>query len=86
MMIEMSEKESQLNRLLETLGPRLATPKAELVKEIEAQLTTLLGIEVREAFDAVAASQHYPAPSLNLDRVHKSALLLIAYVLEKTTS
>jgi hypothetical protein len=85
MMIEMSEKESQLNRLLEELAPRLATPKAELVKEIEAQLTTLLGIEAREAFDAVAAAQHYPAPSLNLDRAHKSALLLIAYVLEKTT-
>jgi hypothetical protein len=41
----------------------------------------LLGIEAREAFDAVAASQYYPAPSLNLERVHKSALVLLAHVL-----
>jgi hypothetical protein len=85
MMVDMSEKESQLNRLLETLAPRLTTPKAELVKEIEARLTTLLGIEAREAFDAVAAAQHYPAPSPNLDRVHKSALVLLAHVLGGAT-
>lgn len=79
----MTEKELQLEQLLETLAPSLTTPKVELVKEIEAQLTVLLGIKVKEAFIAVAAAQHYQSPSLNLDRVHKSALVLITYVLEK---
>jgi translation initiation factor 2 alpha subunit (eIF-2alpha) len=85
MTLEMSEKELHLEHLLEALASRLTTPKSELVKEIEAQLTTLLGIEAREAFDAVAAAQHYPAPSLNLDRVHKSALILLAHVLGEAT-
>jgi predicted transcriptional regulator len=82
-MLSMSEKELQLEQLLETLAPRLTTPKAELVQEIEAQLTALLGIEVREAFVAVATAQRYQSPSLNLDRVHKSTLVLLAYVLDK---
>lgn len=82
--LSMSEKESHLVQLLEALAPRLSSPKAELVKEIEAQLTTLLGIEVQDAFTAIAAAQHHPALSLNLDRAHKSALVLISYVLEKT--
>lgn len=82
-MLIMSEKESQLDRLLEALAPRLSRPKAELVKEIEAQLTVLLEIEVREAFVAVAAVQRYQSPSLNLDRAHKSTLVLLAYVLDK---
>lgn len=63
------------------LGPRLTTAKADLVVEIEARLTDLLGIDVREAFRAVAAAQHHTAPSLGLDRIHKSALVVIAHVL-----
>jgi hypothetical protein len=31
-MLSMGEKELQLEQLLETLAPRLTTPKAELVK------------------------------------------------------
>jgi hypothetical protein len=80
---EVSENEAQLNCLIEALSPRLSTQKAELVKEIEAQLTALLGVEVREVFERVAATQHHPASSPNLDRVHKSALVLLAHVLEK---
>lgn len=82
----MSEKELQLERLLETLAPRLTTPKAELVKEIEAQLSAHLGIDVKEAFVAVAAAQRYQSPSLNLDRAHKSTLVLLAYVLGKAAT
>lgn len=72
-----------MERLLETLAPRLTTPKAELVKEIEAQLSALLGIGVREAFVVVAAAQRYQSPSLNLNRAHKSTLALLSYVLDK---
>jgi predicted transcriptional regulator len=83
MIREVSENEAQLNRLIEALAPRLSTPKAELVKEIEDRLTALLGVEVREVFERVAAAQHHPASSPNLDRVHKSALVLLAHVLGK---
>jgi hypothetical protein len=38
-------------------------------------------MEVAQAFRAVAARQRHNAPSLNLDRVHKSALVLVAHVL-----
>lgn len=82
-MLKMSEKELQMDQLLEALTPLLTIPKAGLVKEIEAQLTELLGIEVREAFAAVAAAQRYQSPPLNLDRAHKSTLVLLAYVLDK---
>jgi hypothetical protein len=60
-----------LARLLSALAPRLLTAKAELVAEIEARMSVLLGVEVREAFRAVAAQQQHAAPSMNLDRAHK---------------
>jgi hypothetical protein len=82
-MLEEGEKELRGNCLLEDVAPRLATPKAELVKEIEAQLKVLMGVDVREAFERVAVAQHHPASSINLDRVHKSALVLLAHVLER---
>jgi len=72
----------QLGDLIEVLAPRLQTPKAELVAEIERRLSEYLGIEVSEAFTAVAKQQRYSAESLNLERVHKSALVLIDYVLK----
>ena len=75
------KQNSQLADLLEALAPRLLMPKAELVAEIEASLTACLGVEVREAFRAVAGHQRHTASSLNLDRVHKSALVLIAQAL-----
>jgi hypothetical protein len=80
------EQNSQLTDLLESLAPRLHTPKAALVAEIEARLTDCLGVEVREAFRAVAEQQHHTAPALNLDRMHKSALVLIAHVLAEMAS
>lgn len=74
-------KDSQLDVLLDELAPRLHTPKAVLVAEIEMRLTALLGIEAGEAFRAVAVRQQHAASSLNLDRVHKSGLVLLAHVL-----
>ncbi len=76
-----SDKDLQLARVLDALAPRLETPKAELVAEIEMRLTELLGVEVGEVFRAVAASQRHDAQSMNLDRVHKSALVILAHVL-----
>ena len=48
-------EDDRLARLLLALAPRLNMPKAELVAEIEAQMSVLLGVEVHEAFRAVAA-------------------------------
>ena len=79
-------KDSQLDGLLDALLPRLHTPKAALVGEIETRLTALLGVEVGEAFHAVAAKQQHAASSLNLDRVHKSTLVLVAHVLEEAVN
>ena len=76
-----SDKDLRLARVLDALAPRLETPKAELVAKIETRLTELLGVEVGEAFRAVAASQRHDAQSMNLDRAHKSALVIIAHVL-----
>ncbi len=81
-----SEKDSQLARLLDRFAPRLQTPKDDLVAEIEACLTALLGVEVKEAFRAVAAKQNHSAHSMNFDRAHKSALVLLAHVLTEETS
>jgi hypothetical protein len=36
---------------------------------------------VREAFSSVAKKQRYSAESLNLERAHKPALVLVAHVL-----
>ncbi len=78
-----TERDSQIPRLLDDLAPRLQTPKSELIAEIEARLTGILGLEVEEVFRAVAERQHHTASSLNLDRAHKSALVLIAHALAK---
>lgn len=80
------DRDSPLDGLLDTLAPRLLRPKAELVAEIETRLTALLGVEVGEAFRAVAGRQRHAASSLNLDRAHKPALVLVAHVLEEAMS
>jgi hypothetical protein len=80
------KQHTQLADLMETLAPRLRRPKAALVEEIEARLTDLLGVEVHAAFRAVAEQQQITGLSLNLDRAHKSALVLITYVLAEMAS
>ena len=81
-----SDKDLRLARVLDALAPRLETPKAELVAEIEMRLTELLGVEVGEVFRAVAASQRHDARSMNLDRAHKSALVILAHALAGTVN
>ena len=63
------------------LALRLHMPRAGVGAEIEARMSVLLGVEVHEAFRAVAAEQQHAAPAVNLDRAHKSALVFIAHVL-----
>ena len=69
--------------LLEALGGQLAKSKAELVTEIETEVSKRLGIDVRQAFSAVAAAQQIRGGAMNLDRTHKSMLVLLAHVLSQ---
>ena len=62
------DKDLRLARVLDALAPRLETAKAALVAEIETRLTELVGVEVGEAFRAVAASQRHAARSMHLER------------------
>ena len=77
--------ESEKKALLEELGGHLAKSKAELVTEIEGNLGALLGTDVQQAFDSVATAQQIPGRGMNLDRAHKSALVLLAYALARGT-
>ena len=78
--------EAEKKALLESLGEQLSKSKAELVADIEEKLSVLLGTDVRQAFDSVAATQQIRGRGMNLDRAHKSALVLLAYVLARSTA
>jgi hypothetical protein len=71
--------------LLENLGAHLSKSKMELVTDIEENLSALLGTDARQAFDCVAATQQIRGGGMNLDRAHKSALVLLSYVLSQST-
>jgi hypothetical protein len=71
------------DELLEVLSNHLDKPKSELVREIEGQITRLLGRDVRQSFETVAAAQQIRGGHMNLDRAHKSMLVLLAHVLER---
>ena len=73
------------NALLEDLGAHLSKSKAELVTELEENLSALLGRDVRQAFNCIASAQQIRGGGMNLDRAHKSALVLLAYVLAQST-
>jgi predicted DNA-binding protein len=72
--------------LLEALSEQLSKTKAELVAEIEKELGQLLGMDVRQAFDSVTRVQHIRGGDMNLDRAHKSMLVLLAHVLAQSKS
>jgi hypothetical protein len=72
--------------LLEALGEQLSKTKAELVADIEKELGQLLGMDVRQAFDSVTHVQHIRGGDMNLDRAHKSMLVLLAHVLAQSKS
>jgi len=70
--------------LLEALGEQLSKTKAELVADIEKELGQLLGMDVRQAFDSVTHVQQIRGGDMNLDRAHKSMLVLLAHVLAQS--
>jgi hypothetical protein len=76
------EKNSE-DELLSLLSHHLDKSKSELVREIEGQITKLLGRDVGQSFEAVAAAQQIRGGNMNLDRTHKSMLVLLAHVLER---
>jgi hypothetical protein len=78
--------DSENQALLESLGEQLSKSKAALVTDIEKQLSELLGMDVHQAFNSVATIQQIHSGSMNLDRAHKSVLVLLAYVLAQSTS
>lgn len=77
--------EAEENDLLEALAEQLSKSKAELVTEIENQVSKRLGVDVRQAFSTVATAQQIRGGAMNLDRAHKSMLVLLAHVLSHDT-
>src|SRR4051812_17219394 len=82
LMIDPEEKKA----LLEALGEQLSKTKVELVADIEKELGQLLGMDVRQAFDSVTHVQQIRGGDMNLDRAHKSMLVLLAHVLAQSKS
>jgi hypothetical protein len=78
---ENTSTDTEKKALLEALGGQLSKSKTELVTDIGSRLTDLLGMDVRQAFDSVATAQQIRGGSMNLDRAHKSMLVLLAHVL-----
>lgn len=72
--------------LLEALGEQLSKTKAELVADIEKELGQLLGMDLRQAFDSVTHVQQIRGGDMNLDRAHKSMLVLLAHALAQSKS
>jgi predicted HAD superfamily phosphohydrolase len=77
--------EQEKKALLDALANQVTKSKAELVADIETSLSELLGMDVKKVFDSVAAVQQIRGGAMNLDRTHKSTLVLLAYVLNKET-
>jgi hypothetical protein len=80
---KLSEQEKKA--LLDALANQVTKSKAELVADIEIRLSELLGMDVKKVFDSVAAAQQIRGGAMNLDRAHKSTLVLLAYVLNTGT-
>jgi len=77
--------EQEKKALLDALANQVTKSKADLVADIETCLSELLGMDVKKVFDSVAAAQHIRGGAMNLDRAHKSMLVLLAYVLNTRT-
>ncbi len=74
------------DEVLGLLKNYLDMSKAELVELIEVKVSESLGHEMREAFKIVRSHQQIRSGEINLDRAHKSALVLIAFALNSTTT
>jgi predicted HAD superfamily phosphohydrolase len=80
---KLSEQEKKA--LLDAIANQVSKSKAELVADIESRLSELLGMDVKKVFDSVAAAQQIRGGAMNLNRAHKSTLVLLAYVLNTET-
>ena len=74
------------NEILSLLENYLDLSKAELVELIEVKVSKRLGHEMSEAFKIVRSKQQIRSGEINLDRAHKSALVLIAFALNLTAT
>ncbi|MDQ3803068.1 MAG: hypothetical protein M3416_04345 [Acidobacteriota bacterium] len=74
------------DELIAALSSHLGKSKTDLVSEIEGHMTRLLRWDVGQAFEAAAAVQQIRGGHMNLDRAHKSMLVLLAHILERAVS
>ncbi|MCA1625924.1 MAG: hypothetical protein LC778_19435 [Acidobacteria bacterium] len=74
------------DQVLGLLENYLDLSKTELVELIEVKVSESLGHEMREAFKIVRSKQQIRSGEINLDRTHKSALVLIAFALNHTAT
>jgi hypothetical protein len=77
----MEEQEIKNDPVLAVVAEQLRKSKAELVSDIEGHLSELLGMDVKHAFEKVATTQQIRGGAMNIDRAHKSALVLIVHAL-----
>jgi len=82
----MEDQEIKNDPVLAVVAEQLRKSKAELVSDIEGHLSELLGMDVKQTFEKVAAMQQIRGGAMNIDRAHKSALVLIAYALSLVNS
>lgn len=82
----MEDQEIKNDPILAVVAEQLRKSKAELVSDIEGHLSELLGMDVKQAFEKVASTQQIRGGAMNIDRAHKSALVLIAHALSLITS
>ncbi|MBA3441037.1 MAG: hypothetical protein H0T92_14320 [Pyrinomonadaceae bacterium] len=79
-------QQSDGEALIIVLTNELSLSKAELVENIERRLGELLGDDLKEAFEVVAAKQNIKGGTMNIDRAHKSVLVILAHVLNNVVS
>jgi len=79
----MEDQETKNQPVLEAVAAQLRKSKAELVADIEERLSELLGTDVKQAFEDIASAQQIRGGAMNIDRAHKSALVLLAHALSQ---
>lgn len=80
-MEEIHAQQTDSEPLIVALANELSLSKAELVECIECRLGELLRRDLIEAFEVVAAKQNIKGGMMNIDRAHKSVLVILAHVL-----
>jgi len=77
---EIQAQQTDSEQLIVALANELSLSKAELVECIERRLSELSGKDLTDAFRVVAAKQNIKG-GRNIDRAHKSMLVILAHVL-----